>query len=51
MIEASFGKTTGTTYSYTLQDIENIRAYVDAHGIGNSQEDGALDGFAAQFMD
>ena len=50
VIETSFANTAGISYTYTLDDIDAMRAYVEAHGVGNSQETDALAGFVAQFM-
>ena len=49
LIQETFGKTSGTVYTYTLDDIEQMREYVDSHGVGNSQEADALDKFAEKF--
>lgn len=49
LIQETFHKTSGTVYSYTLDDIEEMREFVDEHGVGNSQEADALDKFAEQF--
>lgn len=49
LIEETFGKTSGTVYSYSLNDIEAIRKYVNSHGVGNSNDSNALDNFADQF--
>ena len=49
LIQETFHKTSGTVYSYTLDDIEEMREFVDEHGVGNSQEADALDKFAEKF--
>ncbi|OUQ46255.1 hypothetical protein B5E64_05715 [Drancourtella sp. An12] len=49
LIQETFQKTSGTVYSYTLDDIEEMREFVDEHGVGNSQEADALDKFAEKF--
>lgn len=50
VIEAAFGKTQGTDYEFTKEDIDKIKAYVDAHGIGTTRSDAALDNFYSQFV-
>lgn len=49
LIEATFEKTKGDTYKYTLEEVEQIKAFVDEHGIGNSKEPDALKKFGEQF--
>ena len=49
LIQETFHKTSGTVYSYTLDDIEEMREFVDEHGVGNSQEADALEKFAEKF--
>ena len=44
LIEGTFGKTEGTVYEFDKEDIDNIKAFVDANGIG------ALDTFYNQFV-
>ena len=48
--EAAFGKTQGTDYEFTKEDIDKIKAYVDANGIGTTRSDAALDNFYSQFV-
>lgn len=50
VIEAAFGKTQGTDYEFTKEDIDKIKAYVDANGIGTTKSDAALDNFYSQFV-
>lgn len=50
VIEAAFGKTQGTDYEFTKEDIDKIKAYVDANGIGTTRSDAALDNFYSQFV-
>lgn len=50
VIEAAFGKTQGTDYEFTKEDIDKIKAYVDANGIGTTRSDAALDNFNSQFV-
>lgn len=50
VIEATFGKTQGTDYEFTKEDIDKIKAYVDANGIGTTRSDAALDNFYSQFV-
>lgn len=50
VIEAAFGKTQGTDYEFTKEDINKIKAYVDANGIGTTRSDAALDNFYSQFV-
>lgn len=50
VIEAAFGKTKGTDYEFTKEDIDKIKAYVDANGIGTTRSDAALDNFYSQFV-
>lgn len=50
VIEAAFGKTQGTDYEFTKEDIDKIKAYVDANGIGTTRSDVALDNFYSQFV-
>lgn len=50
VIEAAFGKTQGTDYEFTKEDIDKIKAYVDANGIGTTRSDTALDNFYSQFV-
>lgn len=38
VIEAAFGKTQGTDYEFTKEDIDKIKAYVDANGIGTTMK-------------
>lgn len=51
LVENTFAKTSGKIYRYTYEDVERIRAYIDAHGIGNSQDDNALNEFIHLFME
>ena len=50
VIEETFEKTTGTTYEYTKEDLDEMRQYVEDHGIGNAEEETALAGFSEKFM-
>lgn len=50
VIEAAFGKTQGTDYEFTKEDIDKIKAYVYANGIGTTRSDAALDNFYSQFV-
>lgn len=50
VIEAAFGKTQGTDYEFTKEDIDKIKAYVDANGIGTTRSDAALNNFYSQFV-
>lgn len=50
VIEAAFRKTQGTDYEFTKEDIDKIKAYVDANGIGTTRSDAALDNFYSQFV-
>lgn len=50
VIEAAFGKTQGTDYEFTKEDIDKIKAYVDVNGIGTTRSDAALDNFYSQFV-
>ena len=50
VIEAAFGKTQGTDYEFTKEDIDKIKAYVDANGIATTRSDAALDNFYSQFV-
>lgn len=50
VIEAAFGKAQGTDYEFTKEDIDKIKAYVDANGIGTTRSDAALDNFYSQFV-
>lgn len=50
VIEETFEKTTGTTYEYTKEDLDEMRQYVEDHGIGNAEEETALSGFSEKFM-
>lgn len=38
------------TFVYSHEDIEAMKAYIDSHGVGNSKEADALQGFYDQFM-
>lgn len=51
LVENTFVKTSGKIYRYTYEDVEQICAYIDAHGIGNSQDDNALNEFIHLFME
>ena len=37
------------SWSFTRTDLDDIRQYVDDHGVGNSKEDDALANFVSQF--
>ena len=50
LIESTFDKTGGTSYTFTLDDIKAIRKYADTYGIGNSKSLNALSNFYDQFM-
>ena len=50
LLQSTFGKTSGTRYHYTLEDLNAMRSFVDTHGPGNAQEIDALSKFADQFM-
>lgn len=50
LLQGTFGKTSGTRYHYTLEDLNAMRSFVDIHGPGNAQEIDALSKFADQFM-
>ncbi len=50
LLQSTFGKTSGTRYHYTLEDLNAMRSFVDIHGPGNAQEIDALSKFADQFM-
>ena len=50
LLQSTFGKTSGTRYHYTLEDLNAMRSFVDIHGPGNAQEIDALSNFADQFM-
>lgn len=49
LIEATFEKTKGDAYKYTLEEVEQIKEFVEIHGIGNSKEPDALKKFEEQF--
>ena len=50
LITATFDKTTGTTYTYTKADVQEMRKFVKEHGVGNAKESDALTKFAERFM-
>lgn len=50
LITATFDKTTGTTYTYTKADVQEMRKFVKEHGVGNAKESDALTKFAEHFM-
>ena len=50
LIENTFNKKDGKRYRYTVEQVNQIQAYVDQHGIGNIKEDKALANFANQFL-
>ena len=39
------------TYVYSKEDIKDMKAYIDAHGIGNASESDALRKFYDQFCE
>lgn len=50
VIEKTFNKKDGKCYQYTQEQVNQIKDYVDRHGIGNIKEDDALANFANRFM-
>ncbi|MFR5030345.1 MAG: InlB B-repeat-containing protein [Blautia hansenii] len=50
VIKATFNKTSGDVYTYTKEDIEKMRDFVKAHGVGNAKETDGLNKFADTFM-
>lgn len=49
-INTVWGKTSGDTYTYTKSDLDNIKAYIDANGIGNAEKPNGLSGFVRKYM-
>lgn len=49
-INTVWGKTSGDTYTYTKSDLDNIKAYIDANGIGNAEKPNGLSGFVRTYM-
>lgn len=50
IIEAAFAKTEGTVYRFSKEDIDKIKAYVEANGIGLTGSEEALDTFYNEFV-
>ena len=45
VIENAWRKDSGKSYRFTQEDARRAEDFVDAHGIGNSQDDNALNEF------
>ena len=50
VIENAWSKNSGKSYRFTQEDARRAEAFVDAHGIGNSQDENALMRFANEFL-
>ena len=50
VIENAWRKDSGKSYRFTQEDARRAEAFVDAHGIGNSQDENALMRFANEFL-
>ena len=50
VIENAWRKDNGKSYRFTQEDARRAEAFVDAHGIGNSQDENALMRFANEFL-
>lgn len=50
MIENAWRKDSGKSYRFTQEDARRAEDFVDAHGIGNSQDENALMRFANEFL-
>ena len=50
VIENTFNKKDGKCYHYTIDQVNQMKDYVDKHGIGNIKEENALANFADQFL-
>ena len=49
-INTVWNKTSGDTYTYTKSDLDDIKAYIDANGIGNAEKPNGLSGFVRTYM-
>ena len=50
VIENAWRKDSGKSYRFTQEDARRAEAFVDAYGIGNSQDENALMQFANEFL-
>lgn len=49
-ITATFGKTSGTTYKFSHEDVEKIQEYINQHGIGNAKDTNSLGNFYQTYL-
>lgn len=49
-ITATFGKTSGTTYKFSHEDVEKIQDYINTNGIGNAKKTNSLSTFYQKFL-